>query len=175
MRWTGLSERSSKCIGISVTTAATSATQASGEGPTYYNAGEQQWAQSAICAAHHTRTCVQGWTWANSGSVSGYAGYAVFAVIGSEATAPAHMRSWHWGCVVFSCGWRLDYDTTVNPGTWRERWTYWNDGSQQTLYSDIYGAGNATVTLADEPYNPDGPCYVYCSIPTQYCDPSDPS
>ena len=127
-------------------------------------ASDQNWAFNHVCHNNGTgaiadgtaRLCLQGWSWANSGSYAlpqfnNY--YTAWTVIGSESTVSATFQGYNWACRgVFgnSCAWRQEWNVTVSPGYWHYVKTYGEVPKySDTFYSTVYNVGNATITLAD--------------------------
>jgi hypothetical protein len=125
-----------------------------GSGPTLYNAADQAWAKANLCNEPNfhenvLQHCLQGWTFAISGSSSQGSFYDTYLDLGSEATASASTQISSEYCAtlgLFDCGWHVGLNSSVPPGMFQHI-TWENTGDH--FASQITGGGNATVTLAD--------------------------
>ena len=96
---------------------------AKGDGPLFYNDGEQQWFRDTQC--NGAQACAQGWDWASiySGRTLSSA-YAV-GMDGSEGSTNATLDTSTWQCHggflgfgTTTCSWVIVYHQIIVPGHW---------------------------------------------------------
>lgn len=81
------------------------------------NAADQAWFKSTICDPNHTQECVQGWSWADSGTVAAdIASWTSWAYVARSSPVVGKFVAEDWTCDVFGCRWDTLGTSAVRPG-----------------------------------------------------------
>lgn len=125
----------------------------SGNGPTSFTSGEQQWFRETFCPG--SVKCIQGWDWITSGN-DHTSDWKSTVWVGSEGTAVARHQTWLWKLVfiqgpepelyIWEWMWWPMSSAAVPPNHWQ--WlSAWGD-SKFYFRSALEGAGNTQVSMA---------------------------
>jgi hypothetical protein len=125
-----------------------------GEGPHFYNDGEQTWFRNTFC--NGAQNCEQAWDWAVVTSHWSIGNGSGVAMVGSECTTNATYSADYWSCACVTpfciggqqCLWGLFWSAIVVPGHWVSMGVNGNGGSHYIQWN-LSGAGGGTqVSLA---------------------------
>jgi hypothetical protein len=124
----------------------------SGDGPRFYNAGEQTWFNNTYC--NGAQNCVQAWDWGVVTSHWKIGNGTGYAMVGSEGTVNATFYMWWEDCESFGpfglfgsdCIWPELWQGFVVPGHWVSIDV---NGNGNYIQWSLSGAGaNTQISLA---------------------------
>jgi hypothetical protein len=116
-----------------------------GEGPHFYNDGEQAWFRATFC--NGAQNCEQHWDWTVMTSYWEISSVSGIAMVGSEGKTNATFSAYYWSCwwggffAGESCDWFEFWQGVVLPGHWVSM-----SGSGDSTYIQWHldGAGSST-------------------------------
>jgi hypothetical protein len=123
-----------------------------GNGPHFYNAGEQTWFLNTFC--NGAQNCEQGWDWTTMTSDWSISSGSGIAMVGSEGTTNATFTAYYWSCFwsLFTgevCDWLYFWQGIVVPGHWISMNV---SGGSNYIQWQLTGGGSSTQVSSAAKY-----------------------
>jgi hypothetical protein len=89
-----------------------------GDGPHFYNDGEQTWFRQQMCTGSWNRDCVQGFSWARAWSNVKIGKGTAKGMVGSEGRVSGRLTQYWWDCpwLIGQCFWLEFGHADIAPG-----------------------------------------------------------